>query len=116
LRSAVPGVSRQRAAACREGARGGRTGVHVRMGALRRQRRPRGRHANVRGVRATEGPPEEVRLRAGTGGHGREGAPGSTVSDGVDGSSSPLGATPSPAGVNFSVFSKHATGVELLFF
>ena len=31
-------------------------------------------------------------------------------------SSSPLGATPSTAGVNFSVFSKHATGVELLLF
>jgi isoamylase len=38
------------------------------------------------------------------------------VSEGGDGSSSPLGATPSPGGVNFSVFSKYATGVELLFF
>ena len=38
------------------------------------------------------------------------------MSDGGDGGSSPLGATPSPAGVNFSVFSKHATGVELLLF
>jgi isoamylase len=35
---------------------------------------------------------------------------------GQDGSSSPLGATPSPDGVNFSVFSRHATGVELLLF
>ena len=35
---------------------------------------------------------------------------------GEDGSSSPLGATPSPGGVNFSVFSRHATGVELLLF
>jgi len=33
-----------------------------------------------------------------------------------DGSSSPLGATPSPDGVNFSVFSRHGTGVELLLF
>jgi len=33
-----------------------------------------------------------------------------------NGSSSPLGATPSPGGVNFSVFSRHATGVELLLF
>ena len=33
-----------------------------------------------------------------------------------EGSSAPLGATPSPAGVNFSVFSRHATGVELLLF
>ncbi|HVP11229.1 MAG TPA: glycogen debranching protein GlgX [Phycisphaerae bacterium] len=34
----------------------------------------------------------------------------------MKGSSAPLGATPSPAGVNFSVFSRHATGVELLLF
>jgi isoamylase len=32
------------------------------------------------------------------------------------GSSSPLGATPSREGVNFSVFSKHATRIELLLF
>jgi isoamylase len=32
------------------------------------------------------------------------------------GTSSPLGATPCRDGVNFSVFSKHATGVELLLF
>jgi isoamylase len=39
------------------------------------------------------------------------------VSDGSEkGGSSPLGATPSPDGVNFSVFSRHATGVELLLF
>jgi isoamylase len=39
------------------------------------------------------------------------------VSGGLEeGSSSPLGATPSPNGVNFSVFSRHATGVELLLF
>jgi isoamylase len=40
------------------------------------------------------------------------------VSDGLEegGSSSPLGATPSPNGVNFSVFSRHATGVQLLLF
>src|SRR5207244_4937505 len=39
------------------------------------------------------------------------------VSAGLEnGSSSPLGATPSPGGVNFSVFSRHATGVELLLF
>jgi len=39
------------------------------------------------------------------------------VSDEVEeGSSSPLGATPSATGVNFSVFSRHATGVELLLF
>jgi isoamylase len=39
------------------------------------------------------------------------------VSDGREtGSSSPLGATPSATGVNFTVFSKHATGVQLLLF
>jgi isoamylase len=39
------------------------------------------------------------------------------VSDGLaQGSSSPLGATPSGNGVNFSVFSKHATAVQLLLF
>ena len=39
------------------------------------------------------------------------------MSDGsTNGSSSPLGATPAPSGVNFSVFSKHATGVQLLLF
>jgi isoamylase len=34
----------------------------------------------------------------------------------IPGTSSPLGATPCREGVNFSVFSKHATGVELLLF
>ncbi len=33
-----------------------------------------------------------------------------------EGRSSPLGATLSPQGANFSVYSKHATGIELLFF
>ena len=32
------------------------------------------------------------------------------------GTNAPLGATPGPAGANFSVFSRHATGVELLLF
>jgi len=39
------------------------------------------------------------------------------VSDSLEeGSSSPLGATPSPNGVNFSLFSRYATGVHLLLF
>ena len=39
------------------------------------------------------------------------------MSDSIEqGRSSPLGATPSLNGVNFSVFSKHATGVQLLLF
>jgi isoamylase len=36
--------------------------------------------------------------------------------DVIQGTSSPLGASPGPSGTNFSVFSKHATGVELLLF
>ena len=32
------------------------------------------------------------------------------------GSNSPLGATPGPDGASFSVFARHATGVELLLF
>ena len=36
--------------------------------------------------------------------------------DPLQGTSSPLGATPCREGVNFSVFSKHATGIELLLF
>src|SRR5215472_2946325 len=42
----------------------------------------------------------------------RSGPPG----DLTGGTSSPLGATPSRKGVNFSVFSKHATAIELLLF
>ncbi len=38
------------------------------------------------------------------------------LSENTIGRSSPLGATPSGGGVNFSVFSRGATGVELLFF
>jgi isoamylase len=42
---------------------------------------------------------------------------GSEVSpDLTRGTSAPLGATPGPAGANFSVFSRHATGIELLLF
>src|SRR5258705_2897227 len=33
-----------------------------------------------------------------------------------EGKSSPVGATLSPEGANFSVYSKHATGIELLLF
>src|SRR5262245_54978659 len=41
----------------------------------------------------------------------RDGTPASAV-----GVRAPLGATVTPAGVNFSVFSKHATGIDLLLF
>ena len=41
----------------------------------------------------------------------------SDLADGaLQGASSPLGATPCRDGVNFSVFSKHATAIELLLF
>src|SRR5581483_11562023 len=44
-------------------------------------------------------------------------APASTSTFAVDpGSPHPLGATPGPDGVNFSLFSAHATGVQLLLF
>jgi isoamylase len=39
-----------------------------------------------------------------------------TVSDVQVGASAPLGATVTAAGVNFSVYSKHATGIDLLLF
>src|SRR5256886_74547 len=42
--------------------------------------------------------------------------PATTVSITAEGISAPLGATVMPDGVNFSVFSRHATAVEILFF
>src|SRR5262249_29911889 len=117
LRSADAGVSRQRPAAQGEGAGRRRAGVDVRLGAIRRQLGPCDRHAHVRRFRAPEGAPGEVWLRARARRGVGQGAPGQAVSDGrEEGSSAPLGATPSPDGVNFSVFSRHATGVELLLF
>src|SRR2546425_12693145 len=83
------------------------------MGALRRDFRPRHRHADVRGVRTAQGAAEEVRISAGPRGRGGQGTAGPVI---AEGSSSPLGATCSHEGVNFSVFSRHATGVELLLF
>jgi isoamylase len=44
------------------------------------------------------------------------GSTSDVASETRDGSSSPLGASPYPQGVNFSVFSRGAKGVELLFF
>src|SRR3989449_11428448 len=87
------------------------------MGAIRWHVRPRDWDEDVRSLGAAEGASGEVRLRPGAGRGGCQGAAGQAVSDGAEeGSSSPLGATPSPNGVNFSVFSKHATRVELLLF
>src|SRR5438128_10577525 len=85
------------------------------MGAIRGKCGPRHRHDALRGVRAPEGASEKVRLRAGSDRRGGEAVARPPVSAGSEkGDSSPLGATPSPDGVNFSVFSRHATGVELL--
>src|SRR2546423_6614221 len=81
------------------------------MGTLRRQPRPRHRHADVRRVRAAQGAAEEVRVPAGSRGRGGPGTAGAVI---IAASSSPLGATCSDEGVNFSLFSRHATGVELL--
>src|SRR5438034_5900127 len=87
------------------------------MGAIRGKRGPRQRHDDLRGLRAPEGASEKVRLRAGSDRRGGEAVARSAVSEGSEkGGSSPLGATPSPDGVNFSVFSRHATGVQLLLF
>src|SRR4029453_7144071 len=94
-----------------------RAGLHVRLGAIRRQRRPCHRHAHLRGLRAPEGAPGEVWLRARAHRDLGQGASRPTVTDGLeDGYSAPLGATPSSGGVNFSVFSRHASGVQLLLF
>ncbi|HOW71116.1 MAG TPA: glycogen debranching protein GlgX, partial [Phycisphaerae bacterium] len=46
----------------------------------------------------------------------REGGKPGAALESSPGKSTPLGATPSEAGVNFSVFSRHARGVELLLF
>src|SRR4029077_11725528 len=91
--------------------------LDVRMGTLRREFRPRHRHEDLRGLRAPEGASGEVRLRARPRRGSRQGAAGQAVSDdSTNGSSAPLGATPAPSGVNFSVFSRYATGVHLLLF
>src|SRR3989441_1151163 len=87
------------------------------MGAIRWHVRPRDWDEDVRSLGAAEGASGEVRLRPRAGRGGCQGAAGETVSDGLEeGSSSPLGATPSRDGVNFSVYSRHATGVQLLLF
>src|SRR4029434_2835079 len=85
------------------------------MGAICRELRPRYRHDDFWSLRAAEGAAEEVRLRARSDRHRGQAAARQEVTDGVEkGGSSPLGATPMLGGVNFSVFSRHGTGVELL--
>src|SRR5207245_8108252 len=117
LRPADPGGAGQRPASHGEGSGRGGASLHLRMGTIRGKRGPRHRHDDLRGFRAPEGASEKVRLRAGSDRRGGEAVARPPVSAGSEkGDSSPLGATPSPDGVNFSVFSRHATGVELLLF
>ena len=56
------GVSRPRAAARRHGARLGRAGVDLRLGAVRRADGPEHRHADLRRLGPAQGPAEGVRL------------------------------------------------------
>ena len=66
FREAGAGVSRFRSAARGKGARFGRNGRHVRLGALRRNFRPQHRNAQFRRFRSDQGAPEAFWL------HGRE--------------------------------------------
>ncbi len=80
LRSPDEGVSRRRPAARRARARRRRTGLHVRMGALRRLERTRDRHEDVWRLGPAQGAAAEVRLRARLRGCRREGAARSRMS------------------------------------
>ena len=68
LRSPAAGLPRRRAASRRDGPSRRRAGLHLRLGAIRRQVRPRHRHEDLRRLGAAQGAPEEVRVRAGAGG------------------------------------------------
>src|SRR5882724_5908829 len=63
-------------------------------------------------------PPLPVRRGEGRGegSIGRDGAYENRASSVTPGQSAPIGATVVDAGVNFSLFSRNATGVDLLFF
>src|SRR5919109_4193860 len=93
------------------------------MGALHRQGGSHDRQEKFCRVGAAQRAPEKVRLRAGPRSNGCEGIARQEVErtaavarETTAGRSSPLGATLSPEGANFSVYSKHATGIELLLF
>ena len=83
--------------------------------------RPRHRHEDLRGLGAAQGAAERSSASSPTGSStSAKELLGKAVTRRASertGGSSPLGATPSrTSGVNFSVFSRHATGVELLLF
>ena len=95
------------------------------MGAICWRFRPDHRDEDFRSVGAAQGTPEEIRFRARSRGGSRERAIGKGVAAKMAalirrvarcGQSSPLGATVLADGVNFSVYSRNASGVELLFF
>ena len=78
---------------------------------------PDHRDEDFRSFGAAQRTSEEIRFRTRTPGSGGERAVGTGVKDiGIFGRSFPLGATLVPGGVNFSIFSRSASGVELLFF
>jgi len=83
FRSPDAGVSGQRAAPHGEGSDRGGASLDVRMGAIRRELRPRHRDDDVRRFRAAEGAAEEVRLRARSGRGVCQGADGQAVSSRV---------------------------------
>ncbi len=74
-------------------------------------RRPSGRGRADSAGGAQTGAPD---VRRAPGATSPRGAPAASVP--TRGTPSPIGATPGPLGTNFSVYSRHATGVELVFF
>src|SRR5262249_28174504 len=117
LRRSAAGVPGRGAAAGRDGARRGGAGVDAGMGTLRGDVGSGHRHAHVRRVGAAQGAAAEVRLPARPGRRRGARAAGEEMTAAVEpGGSAPLGATPSRDGVHFSLYSRHATGVELCFF
>ena len=74
VRAAGSGLSRQRAAARRHGARVGRGGLGDRLGSLCRHERRQDRHAQLRRVGADQGSDDEIRLHAGEGARRGQGA------------------------------------------
>src|SRR5262249_46498651 len=72
VRAPVEGVSRQRSSACDRGPRVGRGGIHVRLAAVRRDRRRDGRHDVVRRLGSVATAATEIRVYVGKRGGGGE--------------------------------------------